>query len=71
VKKIDELTDPESCLSKAKDDELIFVLLARDPCAASAVEHWIRERVRRGINKLSDAKIVSAIQWCQQVNIRS
>jgi hypothetical protein len=29
-----ELSDPQSCMSRARDDEMTFVLLARDLCAA-------------------------------------
>jgi hypothetical protein len=27
-----ELTNPDSCLNKAADDEMVFVLRAKDPC---------------------------------------
>ena len=38
--KTNELRDPASCLNKAADDEPVFVLLARDPCAAQTVRAW-------------------------------
>lgn len=31
---------PDTCLSKAADDEVIFVLRAKDPIAADVVEIW-------------------------------
>lgn len=40
--KRDELTNPDSCLSKAADDEPIFVLRAQDATAAIAVRQWAR-----------------------------
>jgi hypothetical protein len=30
MKKFDELTDPKSCMSRAREDEWTFVLLGRD-----------------------------------------
>lgn len=67
MKKLDELNDPRSCLNKAEDNELLFVLLARDPAACVAVQAWISERVRLGKNAESDAKIVEARQWINTV----
>lgn len=42
--KVKEKNDPESCFNKAKDDEMIFVLLARDPAAPAAIRAWVRAR---------------------------
>jgi len=42
--KIDELTKPESCLSHARMDERIFVLLARDAAAPETIRFWAAER---------------------------
>jgi hypothetical protein len=58
--KCDEIADPNSCLNKAKDDERIFVLLARDPAAPAAIRAWIGERLRTGKNQLNDPKILEA-----------
>lgn len=35
--KRDEVSNPNSCLNRAKDDEMVFVLLARDEAAAHMV----------------------------------
>lgn len=59
--KTQELADPKSCLSKARDDELIFVLLARDPAAAFAIEMWVNERIRLGLNHSNDAQVAEAL----------
>lgn len=67
MRKIDELANPNSCLNKARDDELLFVLLARDPAAPATVRAWIDERIRRGLNEPSDPKIVSAEEWILDV----
>ena len=65
--KQNELSNPNSCLNKAKDDELIFVLLARDPAAPEAVRAWIKERIRLGKNKPGDAKLIEAAHWAATV----
>lgn len=67
MKKLDELASPNSCLNKAKDTEWLFVLLERDPCAADTVRYWAEQRVRRGINKVTDQKIIEAHKWCDVV----
>lgn len=56
-----EVLDLGSCLNKAHDDELIFVLLGRDPAAPVAIEAWIAERLRLGKNKADDAQIAEAL----------
>lgn len=58
--KREELSNPASCMSRAKDDEMTFVLLGRDPAAAAAIRTWISERIRLGKNELGDAQIREA-----------
>jgi hypothetical protein len=48
MRKKDELTDPGSCMSRAGDEEMTFVLLGRDAAAPVAIRAWIEERVRIG-----------------------
>lgn len=60
MRKCDELSDPESCLNKARDDELLFVLLERDPSAAGTILWWCDERIRCGLNREGDSKIEDA-----------
>lgn len=67
MRKRDELTDPNSCMSRAKDDEWTFVLLGRDTAATVAVRAWIQERIRLGKNKPDDPQIVEAEGWIQNV----
>jgi hypothetical protein len=60
MKKSDELTNPNSCMSRAKDDEMIFVLLGRDAAAPVAIRAWIGERIRLGNNHPFDEQIQNA-----------
>ena len=70
MRKCDELTDPESCLNKAEDDELLFVLLERDPAAPAAITKWAQERIRLGLNKPGDPKLLSAAKWIEDAQQR-
>jgi len=58
--KRDEISDPSSCLNKARDDERVFVLLARDPAAPVAIRAWIEERLRLKKNQELDPQITDA-----------
>jgi hypothetical protein len=60
--KRDEIRDPKSCINKARDDEMLFVLLGRDPAASAAIHAWIEERINLGLNLPEDAKIQEAIK---------
>lgn len=61
MRKSDELMKPSSCLNRAKDDEVLFVLLARDEAAPAAIRAWIVERIRLGKNSPADAQISEAV----------
>lgn len=59
--KTDEVTDPNSCLNRADDDEPIFVLLARDASAPGTVRAWVEKRIGSGKNRPDDPQMVSAL----------
>ena len=59
--KRDEVSNPNSCLNRAKDDEMVFVLLARDEAAAYAIGQWAKKRIELGKNTPDDAQIVEAM----------
>ena len=67
MRKRDELADPNSCMSKARDDEWLFVLLGRDIAAADTVHFWVRLRVNLGKNRMDDPQIVEALEWVKAV----
>lgn len=62
-----ELTDPNSCMSRAADDEMTFVLLGRDGTAPATVRFWCQERVRAGKNDSGDPQIIEALKWADAV----
>lgn len=60
MRKCDELNNPDSCMSRAADDEFTFVLLGRDVTAPSTIRYWIGERLRLGMNDPEDDQILEA-----------
>lgn len=60
--KREELTNPNSCMSRAREDEMTFVLLERDAAAPAAIRIWVRERIRLGKNKPRDPQITEALR---------
>jgi len=61
MRKTDEVTYPTSCLNRAREDEMLFVLLGRDAAAPSTIRHWVDERIRLGKNKANDPQIIEAL----------
>jgi hypothetical protein len=59
--KFDELVQPNSCLNKARNDEMIFVLLGRDPAAPAAIRAWVAERIRLQKNQPGDEQTHEAL----------
>lgn len=62
MRKLDELSNPNSCLNRAKDGEMIFVLIGHDIAAPYAIRGWAEERVAKGKNQWSDPQIVEALE---------
>lgn len=58
--KIEELNNPNSCINKAKNDEMVFVLLGRDIAAPAAIQEWINQRIFSGKNSSQDEQIKEA-----------
>ena len=48
------------CYANAKDDEPMFVLLARDKSAPAAVRYWCLDRIKTQKNRINDPQIVEA-----------
>lgn len=69
MNKRDEIEYTESCLNKARDNERLFVLLARDPAAPIAIRAWVKERLRLGKNVLTDAQIIEALDCANLMEV--
>jgi hypothetical protein len=51
----------KGCMAKAFDDEMTFVVMARDEVGADTIRDWCRRRIVKGLNKPGDAKITEAL----------
>lgn len=67
--KRDEATHPNSCWNKAKDDEMLFVLLARDIAGADTVRFWVKQRISMGKNKADDPQIIEALHCADKMQL--
>ena len=62
-----EISDPTSCLNHAEEDEIVFVLLARDPAAPLAIRAWIQERLKLDKNDPYDDQISEASECIKEM----
>ncbi len=62
MRKRDELSKEHTCMQHAHPDEMVFVLLGRDPAAPLAIRAWAAERIRLGKNLETDAQIIEALE---------
>lgn len=68
MRKFQELTDPNSCMSKAFLNEMTFVLLARDVAAPAVIREWCRLRCTVYMkNKPDDPQIVEALACADEM----
>ncbi len=65
MRKRDELT--HGCMAKAREGEMCFVLLGRDPDAPGTIRDWIARRIKSGLNQPGDAKLVEAEACARQM----
>ncbi len=61
MRKKDELSLEHTCMQHAHPEEMVFVLLGRDPAAPVAIRAWVHERLRLGKNAWSDTQIQEAL----------
>jgi hypothetical protein len=62
MRKKDELSNKDSCMQRAHQEEMVFVLLSRDAAAPAAIRAWVQERIRLGKNVLGDLQITKAVE---------
>lgn len=63
--KQDELLNEKSCLNRAKIEEMVFTLLARDICAPATIRFWVQARIQAGKNKPDDQQMKDALECAQ------
>jgi hypothetical protein len=65
--KREELSNPDSCMSRARDNEMTFVLLGRDIAAPAAIRAWVAVRISHGKNKRGDPQILEALAAAEKM----
>lgn len=65
--KVEELKNPASCLSRARDHEMLFILLGRDVAAPAAIRAWVNARILLGKNRWTDLQIQEALYCAEQM----
>jgi len=70
MKQYEELSNPNSCLNKAKPSEMLFILLSRDAAAPSTIRFWVETRVRAGENLRGDAQIREALACAEFMELQ-
>ena len=60
--KSEELSNPNSCINTAKEDEWVFVFKSKDPIAPDLIREWVKRRIEKGLNTKGDAKTEEALQ---------
>jgi hypothetical protein len=65
MRKKDELSKQHTCMQHAHPEEMVFVLLGRDPAAPVAIRAWVAERIRLGKNAESDVQLIEAVACAQ------
>jgi hypothetical protein len=65
-----ELTDPASCMSRAHEDEMTFVILARDKCAPGTIKDWVKRRIKSGKNIKGDSQTTEALRCAQIMTLQ-
>lgn len=61
MRKAEELSNPNSCMNRAHESEMTFVLLGRDIAAPATIREWCRLRCWHGKNKPDDEQIREAL----------
>lgn len=69
--KVNELESPNSCLNKANDAEMIFVLRAHDYYAGDTIRYWVSLRVANGKNTPDDPEIIEALACADTMDIQN
>ena len=62
MRKFEEITNPKSCLLRARMDEMLFVILGRDAAAPDTIRYWVQKRLALGKNQVADAQIQEALE---------
>ncbi len=60
--KRDEVRRPDSCLNRAREDEIVFVLLGRDMTTPITILKWAMERIKISKSAVDSDEIKDAVR---------
>jgi hypothetical protein len=69
MRKREEREKTQSCFNRSQENELMFVLLGRDPAAPLAIRAWVEARILIGKNKFDDPQITEALTCAGQMEM--
>jgi hypothetical protein len=69
MRKREELANPDSCLNRATEGEMLFVLKGNDVAAPNAIRAWCTERIRMGKNEWNDSQIAEALRCADTMDM--
>jgi phosphoribosylaminoimidazole-succinocarboxamide synthase len=67
MRKIDEISNPKSCLNRARAYERIFVLLGHDVATPDTIRFWAERRCTLGKNRPGDPQIAEALDCADRM----
>lgn len=68
--KKENIEDPNSCWNTSKDGDIIFILKQKDKSAPETIRFWAGNRVGKGLNLITDAKIQDALRIADEIEAR-
>jgi hypothetical protein len=67
MRKMDEISDKNSCFNRAADTEWLFVLLGRDVATPHTIREWVKKRIELGKNRPEDIQIQQALSCANTI----
>lgn len=68
--KQEEFSNQNSCFNRARQEELMFILLERDIATPDTIRYWAQLRVKSGKNTLKSAQIQEALTLADRIEQR-
>ena len=69
MRKEEELNNPTSCLNRAADNEMLFVLMGKDLATPETIRFWCKKRIELGKNKVDDEQIINAQKYAFEIEM--
>ncbi len=67
MNKAEHRRNANSCWSKARENEYLFILLGRDAAVPATIRYWASQRIALGKNTADDPQIHEALLLADQI----